>query len=181
MTKEEQAKARQKKINDTLKGFDLQLIQLGKKKQSLLDKVLEAKRLGLKQQEQQARGLLGNCLAQEKRVLGMQMQLELAVESRDLSNLEQSFIECVNDMSVEISSNVTKFGAKKAKKNYMKTLYKINEQNTRMDDLLDAGDYAIVANTSSGQFSKFDDEIDSLVEEAEFSAGTNSRTGERNR
>ena len=59
-TPEQIAAERQQKINDTLNSFQIQLVKLGKQKSYLLGKLSEAKRNGLKAQEQEARGLLRN-------------------------------------------------------------------------------------------------------------------------
>ena len=166
-TQEEISKERQEKINATLDSFNVQLKQLAKQKVTLLSKLADARRLGLAKQEQQARALLGNCLAQEKRVLGMQMQMELAVQQRDLSNLEQSFLDVVSDMSNEISSNVTKSKIKKSKKKYLKSIYNASQQNDRMDEMLRMGDVALTAEADMGKFNEFDDEIDKMLEEVE--------------
>ena len=163
-TSEQIAAERQQKINDTLNAFQIQLVKLGKQKSYLLGKMNEARRNGLKTQEQQARGLLRNCLAHEKRVLGMQMQLDLAVQSRDLSNLQQSFLECVGTMADEIDGNVTKSDVKKSKKKYVKSLFNLSKQNERMDDFLQEGDYAMAISSNSNDSTEFDEEIDRMME-----------------
>lgn len=170
-TREQIAAERQQKLNDTLNNFQIQLVKLGKQKSYLLAKLSEAKRNGLKAQEQQARGLLRNCLAHEKRVLGMQMQLDLAVQSRDLSNLQQSFLECVGTMADEIDGNVTKSTIKKSKKKYVKSLFNLNKQNERMDDFLQEGDYAMAISSNADDSTEFDEEIDGMLEN--YDAGEN--------
>ena len=167
MTKEELEQARQEKIDRTLNNFAIQLKRLDNNKQFLTAKIVEARKKGLKQQEQHARGLLGQCLSQEHRVLSMQMQLELLDTQKSLNSLQMDFMTCINDISAEVESNSNKAVAKKTKKNYVKTLYTINEQNKRIDDVLDIGDYAIDQEVATGQYSKFDDEIDSLISEEE--------------
>ena len=145
----------------------LSLMQMAKTSCAVA-KLNEAKNLGLKVQEQQARGLLRNCLSQEKRVLGMQMQLELAVQSRDLSNLQQAFLTCVGNMADEIESNVTVKNVKKNKKKYIKSLFRVKEQNERMDEFLQEGDYAMAISTNSNESVEFDEEIDDMLENLEL-------------
>ena len=99
MSKEEAAAQREKRINETADKLHAQVITIGKQKQVLIGKVVEAKRKGLPVQEKQARGLLKKCLAAEKRTSGMLMTLELAVQSRDLADLNRQFIECIGDLS----------------------------------------------------------------------------------
>ncbi len=169
-TPEQIAAERQQKINDTLNSFQIQLVKLGKQKSYLLGKLSEAKRNGLKAQEQQARGLLRNCLAHEKRVLGMQMQLDLAVQSRDLSNLQQAFLECVGTMADEIDGNVTKSDVKKNKKKYVKSLFNLGKQNERMDDFLQEGDYAMAISSNTNDSTEFDEEIDGMLENLDTGA-----------
>ena len=169
-TPEQIAAERQQKINDTLNSFQIQLVKLGKQKSYLLGKLSEAKRNGLKAQEQQARGLLRNCLAHEKRVLGMQMQLDLAVQSRDLSNLQQAFLECVGTMADEIDGNVTKSDVKKNKKKDVKSLFNLGKQNERMDDFLQEGDYAMAISSNTNDSTEFDEEIDGMLENLDTGA-----------
>lgn len=175
-TPEQLAAERQQKINNTLNSFQIQLVKLGKQKSYLLGKMSEARRNGLKAQEQQARGLLRNCLAHEKRVLGMQMQLDLAVQSRDLSNLQQAFLECVGTMADEIDGNVTKSTVKKSKKKYVKSLFNLGKQNERMDDFLQEGDYAMAISSGTNDSTEFDEEIDGMLENLDAGA---SRYGNR--
>lgn len=158
---------RQEKIDKVLTNFSVQLRKLDKTKQFLVGKVVEAKKLNLKNEEQKARNLLGNCLGQIHRTLGMQMQLELFIQERDLSNLSQSFLECLGSIADEVENNVSKSTAKKAKKRYMKTMYNLSEQKGRIDDILDDGDRAMQYDADSGKYEKFEDEIDSLVTEEE--------------
>lgn len=168
-TPEQLALERQEKINETLNSFQVQLVKLNKQKFGLLGKMNEARKLGLKAQEQQARGLLRNCLAQEKRVLGMQMQMELAIQSRDLSNLQQAFLTCVGTMADEIENNVTQKDVKKNKKKYLKSLFKVQQQNERMDDFLAEGDYAMAISTNTNDNASFDEEIDGMLQNLEGS------------
>ena len=168
MTPEELEAARQEKIDKVLSNFSIQLKKLDNNKRFLTGKVVEAKRLGLKQEEQKARMLLGKCLGQIHRTLGMQMSLELMVQDRDLSNLQEAFLNCLDGISDEIEGNVSKATAKKAKKKYLKAIYNVNQQNNRIDDVLETGDFAMNAQAEGGVYDKFDDEINSLVSEEEM-------------
>ena len=78
---------REERIERVSTQIRTQLISMNKKKDSLVFQVVEAKRRGLPAQEKQARGLLSRCLASIKRIDGMLMTIELAVQSRDLAKL----------------------------------------------------------------------------------------------
>lgn len=168
LTKAEIEAQRQEKIDKTLAEFTVQLRKLNITKQNLVGKVVECRKRGLKQEEQKAKMLLGKCLSQEHRVLSMQMQAELFIQDRDLSNLAQSFLECLDGIADEVEDNVSKSTAKKAKKNYLKTLFNLNRQNERIDDVLDSADFAMEADAATGKYEKFDEEIDSLISEEEL-------------
>ena len=165
--KELSAAEREKKILDTADKLKVQVLTMENKKSVLLDKVLEAKEKGLEQQEQQARGLLRRYLASQKRAQGMLMTLELAIQSRDLAELNHQFLECLGDLSDEISSSVKKSNAKKAEKKYLRSLYANKKQVEELDKMLEVGDYASVASIDQDKYEEFDSEIDALVAQKE--------------
>ena len=155
----------------------IRLISMNKKKDSLVSQVVEAKRRGLPAQEKQARGLLSRCLASIKRIDGMLMTIELAVQSRDLAKLNCEFVQCIGDLADDISTSVGKTDSKKAEGKYMKALYNANRQLEQIDKLLEAGDYAATI-SDAGQDIQFEEEIDVLIKEAEsgvFSAVRNDQ------
>lgn len=169
-TPEEIQKEREAKIANTSNSLKLQIRNLEKKKDVLLKKVVEAKQKNLKEQEAQARSLLKQTMAAIKRENGMLMTLELAIESRDLAQLNTNFLESIGTLSDDIlstgnvnsESRTTRIGDK-----FLRAVYESNKQKERIDDMLAVGEYANVVNSESDQYTEFDDEIDNLVENAE--------------
>jgi hypothetical protein len=167
LSKEELAAQRENRMNNVADKLNLQIAQMTKKQDTLLAKLLDARKMGLKPQEDQARALLARCLSGKKRAEGMLMTLELARESRDLAELNYQFLDCIGELSDELSSSVKKTNAKKTEKKYTKALYKASEQTRQLDEMLDAGNYDATASMDFGSLSEFDDEIDGLVNFAE--------------
>lgn len=166
LTEEERERLREERIQQTSDRLKLQVMQLEKKKQVLLKKVLDARRMGLKEQEAQARSILKKCLVSEKRANGMLMTLELAVETRDLADLNYQFLESIGAISEDIRVSAKKSDAKKAEKKYLKAIYGAKQQTEDLDAMLEAGDYAsAIADDDVG--SEFDKEISELVDFAE--------------
>ena len=172
-TKEEIQKEREETIAKTSNALKLQIVTLGKKKDAVLKKVIEAKQKGLKDQESQARNLLKQTMAAMKREEGMLMTLELAVESRDLAQLNMNFLNSINTLSEDIISSGQATNDAKAKKvgdKYLRAVYEANKQKERIDDMLSIGEYSNIVSEESNSYSEFDSEIDSMVEEAESSS-----------
>ena len=169
---EEAAKERERRLGELSDKLNQQIAAIGRQKQILVGKVLEAKGKNLPAQEKQARGLLGKCLATEKRVSGMLMTLELAVQSRDLADLNRQFVECIGEISSEIDLSVDKTNVKGAEKKYMHALYKVEQQAEMLDGMLDRGDFAAAtAYAEQGDgVSDYEEEIDALIENAESEA-----------
>ena len=164
------AEQREKRISETSEKLRAQILTIGRQKQVLVSKVVEAKRKGLTVQEKQARGLLGRCLAAEKRTNGMLMTLELAVQSRDLADLNRQFIEAIGDLSSEIDFSSDKTDVKGAEKKYLHAVYSAQKKTKELDEMLEVGDYA-AAVEAEGSFEGFDEEIDSLITDAELASG----------
>jgi hypothetical protein len=179
MSKEELTAARELRMNTTADKLNMQISAMEKKQNALLDKLVEARRKGLKAQEEQARGLLGRCLASKKRAEGMLMTLELARESRDLAELNYQFLECIGDLSDDITIASGKTKAKKTEKKFTKALYKASEQTKQMDEFLESGDYAATASVGVDNFSDFDEEIDALLQDAESNQRTTNTSRKR--
>ena len=174
LTEEEIQAQRQEKIEKVLNNFSVQLRKLDKHKQFLVGKVVEAKQRGLKPEEQKARNMLGKVLDQIHRTYSMQLQLELFLQDRDLSNLQDAFKGAIADISEDIDSNSNKNSAKKTKKKYLKSIYQLNKQDKEIDDVLETADAAMnTIATTSGQTEKYNDEIDSLVSEEELKVYSN--------
>lgn len=177
-TPEELKKERDAKISATSTKLKQQILFLEKKKDIALSKVVEAKKKGLKDQEMQARGHLKQVMASIKRENGMLMTLELAIEARDLAELNTNFLESVGTLSDEIISSGKTNSAAKTKKisdKFMRAVYESNQQKDRIDGMLAVGDYAAVMGQDSDQYSEFDDEIDGMVDN--FETGSVNYTG----
>ena len=166
---EELKREREKKIAETIGALKLQIVQLNKKKDIAFAKVYDARQKGLKEQEEQARGLLKQTMAASKRAEGMLMTLELAKESRDLAELNMNFLTSIGDLSEDILAAGKKTSAAKTKKignKYAKAVFEAGKQKERIDDMLSVGDYASAASMGSDSYSEFDDEIDSMLDNA---------------
>ena len=167
---------REKRINETADKLKVQILTMENKKTVLLDKVLEARNKGLEQQEQQARSLLRKCMAGQKQANAMLMTLELAIQSRDLADLNRQFLDCLGALSDQINVSAKKSNAKKTEKKYLRSVYANKKQMDELDKMLEVGDYASVASVDQDKFEEFNGEIDALVEQAESSHYTSSAT-----
>lgn len=155
------------KIEEVEKKLQLQMMTMENKKNELFNKVMVARQKGLKTQEEQARGLLRKCLASIRRADSMLMTLELAVESRDLAELNKQFLECIGDLSQNITVSSKKTNAKAAEKSFLKAMYVAGQQTKELDQMLEVGEYAAVASVDGDKYAEFDDEIDSMIQDAE--------------
>lgn len=163
---EELKKEREAKIASTSNALRLQIVTLEKKKDIFLRKVMEAKQKGLKEQEQQARSLLKQTMAAIKRENGMLMTLELAVESRDLAQLNSNFLDSIGVLSDDILGAGTINSSSKNKRignKFLRAVFESNKQKDRIDEMLAVGEYASVIGESD-QHTEFDDEIDTMLE-----------------
>ena len=179
---EELAKEREAKIATTSNSLKLQIRNLEKKKDILLRKIVEAKQKNLPEQEKQARSLLKQTLAAIKRENGMLMTLELAIESRDLAQLNSNFLESIGNLSDDIlaTGNVnSEARTKRIGNKFLRAVYESNRQKERIDDMLAVGEYASVVSADSDQYAEFEDEIDSLVEGAQAQPANSIGTYDR--
>jgi hypothetical protein len=182
-TPEEIAKEREAKIASTTNSLKLQIRNLEKKKDILLKKIIEAKQRNLPEQEAQARALLKQVLAAIKREYGMLMTLELAIESRDLAQLNADFLESIGVLSDDILSAgdiASESRTKRIGNKFLRAVYESNKQKERIDEMIAVGEYASVINSDTTQYAEFEDEIDSLVEsataaDATATVGTNNK------
>ena len=169
-SKEEMEREREERIKATSDRIKVQLITMNNKKDALLSNILSARQKGLKAQEQQARGVLARYLASIKRSEGMLFTLELAVQTRDLAKLNYEFLQCIGDLSDDISQSTQKFNAKKTEEKYTKALYNSSKQLDEIDKFLEIGDYAAAVSADTNSYSEFNEEIDMLIENAENAA-----------
>lgn len=174
-TPEELKKEREEKIQQTASTLKLQIVSLERKKDTMLKKVVEARQKGLPEQEKQARGLLKQTMAAIKREQGMLMTLELAIESRDLAQLNMDFLDSIGSLSEDIINSSQKTSDAKAKRvgdKYLRAVYESNKQKDRIDSMLEMGEFSTVVGEEMDKYNEFDDEIDGMVENAEFSSMT---------
>ena len=148
-----------------------QLLKVQKAKNEALASFLEARRHGMTAQEWRASALLKRQLAAERQINGMLLSMRLTVQERDLATLTRSFIECMGDVSRELTGAVAKTDAKKAEKDYLRAMYAARRQEENLDNMLAVGDYAAMETGESAAYSEFDSEIDALVQTAETHTG----------
>lgn len=160
---------RENRIVEVQKSLKLQIVGLNKKKDAALLKVVEAKKKGMQAQEKQARGLLKQALASCRRAESMLMTLELAVQSRDLAELNMNFLNSVGALSDDIiAAEKNTDSVKKVEEKYLKANYRMQKQKEDIDRMLSVGEYASVASMGEDEYSEFDDEIDEMVNDATF-------------
>ena len=169
-TKEEIRKETKEKAAKTSSELTIQIMTLNRKKDTFQKKMLESRRKGLKEQEMQARNLLKQTMASIKRVEGMLMTLELAMESRDLAELNVRCLDAIGNLSQDIIGSAQEISPNKAKKindTYLRARFESVKQAETIDDMLAVGEYASVTTQNEGMYSEFDDEIDSMLEDAD--------------
>ena len=167
-TKEEIQKEREETVAKTSTALKLQIATLNKKKEVVLKKVVEAKQKGLKEQENQARNLLKQTLAAMKREEGMLMTLELAIESRDLAQLNMNFLNSIGTLSEDIISSGKQTSAGKAKKigdKYLRAVYESNKQKDRIKKAYMSG--VVELNDFEEDLKVINEKLDNLNKELE--------------
>ena len=170
-TPEEIKSEREANIANTSKRIKISISKLETKKEIMLKKIVEARRMGLKDQERQARNLLKQIMASINRENGMLMTLELAVEARDLAELNASFMESIGTLSEEILKSDELISDKKVKKvgdKFLEAIYRSNQQKERINNMLEIGEFASAIGEEENISPEFDDEIDALVDDMEL-------------
>ena len=170
-TPEEIKSEREANIANTSKKIKISISKLETKKEIMLKKIVEARRMGLKDQERQARNLLKQIMASINREHGMLMTLELAVEARDLAELNASFMESIGTLSEEILKSDELISDKKVKKvgdKFLEAIYRSNQQKERINNMLEIGEFASAIGEEENVSPDFDDEIDALVDDMEL-------------
>ena len=165
----------EERLEQTEKQLKTQLLKIQKQKNETLAGLVEARRQGLTSHENRARALLRRYLAAEKQINGMLLSMRLTVQERDIASLTKSFIECIGDVSRELTGSVAKTDTKKAEKEYMRAMYAAQQQEENLDRMLEAGDYTMTEAADSGRYAEFDGEIDALVSRAEALTGGGPR------
>lgn len=183
-TPEELKKEREEKIAATTRKIDIGLHELEKKKEYLTQQILQARRKGLKEPEQQARNLMRQTLAAIGRQNSMKMTLELAVVSRDLAQLNADFMTSIGALSEDIldagrATNAA--NTKKVEDKFLRAVYESNQQKERIDEMLAIGEYSSAVGDENDRYVQYDEEIDQMIEAAESSTMFTNGTQQRNR
>jgi len=181
-TPEEIKKEREEKTIKTTKLIKTQISQLERKKENLIAKAVEARSLNLPQNEEEIKKSLKATMASIKKEQSMLLSLELAVENRDLAEINLNFLELVGDLSEDIIDSGKKTSAKKAnkvKERYTRAMFVANQQQVQNDQIIDT-----IANSSlaasigdeTNKYSEFDDEIDKMIDNAEVNMNVSNNT-----
>ena len=170
---EELEKEREAKIAATSKKIRISISNLENKKELMLKKIVEARQKGLVEPEKQARSILKQTMASIKRENNMLMTLELAVEARDLAQINATFLESIGQLSEEIIGSgdiISEKNTKKVGDKFLQAIFESKKQTERINNMLDVGEYAsVITDDESDQFAEFDDEIDSMVDDLALS------------
>ncbi|MCD8205616.1 MAG: hypothetical protein LUD29_03275 [Clostridia bacterium] len=157
---------RSARIQITLDNMNKQLIKLDKIKKTYASKAAEAEAKGLETQKQQARSLLKKTLQQEKQINGMVMSIELAVQTKELTSISEAFLQCMDDISADLSTSTGKVNVKKVQNQFMRAGYAQKQQEEKLNQMLDTGDFALLGEMGTEEVSEFDDDIDAMIKDA---------------
>lgn len=161
----------EEKLEQTEKKLTMELLKLQKHKKETLIGLLDARRHGLVAHEERARALLRRDFAAEQQINGMLLSMKLTVQERDLASLTKNFIECIGDVSRELTKSVAKTDAEKAEKEYLRAMYASQQQEEKLDRMLEVTDFSRFEEGDSGKYAEFDSKIDELIEQAEGFSG----------
>lgn len=165
----------EEKLEQTEKKLTMQLLKLQKQKNETLAGLLDARRHGLSAQEERARALLRRYFAAEQQINGMLLSMKLTVQERDLASLTKNFVECIGDVSRELTRSVSKTDSKTAEREYLRAMYASRRQEEKLDRMLEVGDFSRLEEADGGKYSEFDSQIDELIVRAETLAGSTPR------
>lgn len=159
---------REAKYNSLMNKLRVQLLSMEKQKTSAAAKVVRAQQQGLSAQVETGKKMMRRCLVMEKRINGMIMNLEYAMQSREIAMISKGFLECMAEIGADISGVVDKTDAKTASKQYEKAMFKLERQTTDIDTVLDMTEASFEHSAAGEQYSAaVDEEIDSLIKQAE--------------
>ena len=174
-TPEELKRERDAKISATAENLRLQILTISKKTEFAVRKVKEAQMKGLPEQEKQARNQARQFLASKKRAEGMLMSLELAVQARDLSELNATFLTCIGELSDCVVADANSVNTKKIEEKYMKSLYAQQKQAQQVDEMLAVGEYGNIAAMNADSHMELDNELDDMLASIDNSYGNRQR------
>ncbi len=167
---------REAKYNNIMNRLRVQLLSMEKQKASAATKVVRAQQQGLSAQVETGKKMMRRCLAIEKRINGMIMNLEYAMQSREIAMISKGFLECMGEIGADISGVVDKTDAKKASKQYEKAMFKLEKQTNDIDTMLEMSDASLEHSLAGEQYSAaYDEEIDALIKQAEGGEGMASQ------
>ncbi len=141
---------------------------------------MEARNKGLLSQEKQARGFLKQTLAAAKRAEGMLMTLELAMEAKDLAELNSEFLKGISVLSDDIvAAGKSSTNVKQVEEKYKKAMYQMEKQKENIDEMIAVGEYSSAVSVGEDEYTEFDDEIDSMIEDADLAKSALNLNGNR--
>ena len=174
-SQEEIKRERDEKIASVAENLRLQVLAISKKTDMAVRKVKEAQMKGLPDQEKQARNQARQFLASKKRAEGMLMSLELAVQARDLSELNATFLTCLGELSDCVVADTNSVNTKKIEDKYMRSLYAQQKQAQQVDDMLAVGEYGNIASMNADSHLELDNELDDMLSSMDNSYGYRQR------
>ena len=161
-TEEELRKERKEKAEEVISRIKMELLKIAKKKATAYSYLVDARNKGLN--EGQARQHLRNCIRSEKKYEQTLMDLQIALETLELNEINNAFLSCINDISLSINSpKQNKLNTKKVKKNYMDAMYRNELAKEATDDMLSAIENDGYDAISGDSFSEYDDIIDDML------------------
>mgnify|MGYP001098015515 CR=1 FL=1 len=161
----------EERLEQMEKKLTMRLLTLQKQKKETLAEILNARRYGLSAHEERARALLRMKFASEQQINGMLVSMRLTVQERDFASLTQDFVECIEEVSRDLTQSVVKTNVKKAEKEYMRAMYSSLQQAEKLDRMLEVGDLAYLKDADNGKYTEFDSKIDELIGLAEANEG----------
>ena len=103
------------------------------------------------------------------------MSLELAVQARDLSELNANFLSCIGELSDCVSADTNSVNTKKIEEKYLKSLYAQQQQTEQVDHMLSIGEFGNIASMNSDSHMELDGELDDMLLTIDNSYGTRQR------
>ena len=107
------------------------------------------------------------------------MTLELAMESRDLAELNTEFLKGISVLSDDIvSASKDSANVKQVERKYKDAMFKMERQKENIDEMIAVGEYSSAVSVNEDEYTEFDDEIDSMLGDVNLA---NSALGLNNR
>lgn len=162
-TEAELKQERKQRAEDVISLIKTKLLQVSKRKAIAYQYLVDARNKDLN--EAQPRQLLRNCIRSEKRYEQTLMNLQIALETLELNEINNAFLSCINDISLSINSpKQNKINAKKVKKNYEDAMYRNELAKEATDEMLSVIENDGYDSINNDTYSEFDDIIDGMLE-----------------